>query len=143
MVDTQYRLELHGLWLDMTDGPVVVESTPSARHCCLLGFPTSPISVRLGRTRTRAANYLLLLPDYKAGTPDRYSVFQPQTHGSCVVWRFAQVDGSTALVIHETKKTMRVCPLAKKERRTIRPHDEFSVQMHPSVSAKGTNLCAR
>jgi len=44
-----------------------------------------------------------------------YFVIKPQTFGSWVLWRGAQVDGSTAPAIKATKEKMRVYPLALKD----------------------------
>lgn len=103
------------LWLDVTDGPVVMETPPN-----VIGiiddawFHYVADFGQVGPDKKKGGKFLVLPPGYKGDIPDGYFVIKPQTYGSWIIWRGAQVDGSTAPAINATKEKMRVYPLAKK-----------------------------
>ena len=104
------------LWLDLTEGPMVVETPPS-----VIGlvddawFHYVADFGQVGPDKNKGGKYLFLPPGYKGKVPDGYFVYKPQTFGNWVIWRGSQVDGSTAPAIAATKKDLRVYPLAKKD----------------------------
>ncbi len=104
------------LWLDLTDGPVVIETPPN-----VIGivddawFHYVADFGQVGPDKSKGGKYLFLPPGYDGDVPDGYFVKKSQTYGNWVIWRGNQVDGSTAPAIEATKKAMRVYPLAKKD----------------------------
>ena len=104
------------LWLDLTDGPVVMETPPN-----VIGvvddawFHYVTDFGQVGRDKNQGGKYLFLPPGYKGDIPEGYFVQETETYGNWVVWRGAQVNGSTASAINGTTEKMRVYPLAEKD----------------------------
>ena len=104
------------LWLDLTDGPMVMETPPN-----VIGlvddawFHYVADFGQVGPDKNKGGKYLFLPPGYKGEIPDGYFVKKTQTYGNWVIWRGAQVNGSTAPAINATKEKLRVYPLAKED----------------------------
>ena len=104
------------LWLDLTDGPMVMETPPN-----VIGFVDDAWFHyvadfgQVGPDKNQGGKYLMVPPDYKGEIPDGYFVKKTETYGNWVIWRGAQVNGDTGPAVNETKKTLRVYPLAKKD----------------------------
>jgi hypothetical protein len=104
------------LWLDLTDGPMVMETPPN-----VIGlvddawFHYVADFGQVGPDKNKGGKFLFLPPGYKGDIPDGYFVEKSQTYGNWVIWRSAQVNGSTASAINATKEKLRVYPLAKKD----------------------------
>ena len=104
------------LWLDLTDGPMVLETPPNvigliddAWFHCVADFG------QVGPDKNKGGRYLMVPPGYKGEIPDGYFVKKSETFGNWVIWRGAQVNGDTGPAVNATKKTLRVYPLAKKD----------------------------
>ncbi len=104
------------LWLDLTEGPMVIETPPD-----VIGlvddawFHYVADFGQVGPDKNKGGKFLFLPPGYEGDVPDGYYVEKSQTYGNWVIWRGAQVDGSTAPAVKATKETLRVYPLAQKD----------------------------
>jgi len=101
-------------WLDLKDGPVVVESPPNVlgivddfwfRYVCDMG--------NAGPDRGQGGKFLFLPPGYEGDVPDGYHVYQSQTYGNTLLWRGFLVDGDPAPAVASIKQHARIYPLAQ------------------------------
>ena len=108
--DTVYA----GTWIDLKNGPVVVESPPNVlgivndawfRYVADLG--------NAGPDRGKGGKYLLLPPGYKGDVPQGYYVFRSPTYGNALMWRGFLVNGDPKPAVDNIKKHARVYPLAQ------------------------------
>jgi len=103
-------------WLDLTDGPVVIETPPN-----VIGFINDAWFHyvtdfgQVGPDKNKGGKYLIVPLGYKGKIPEGYFVKYSETYGNWVIWRGAKVDGSTAPAVNETRKNLRVYPLAQKD----------------------------
>ena len=102
-------------WLDLKDGPVVVESPPNTlgimddfffKYVTDLG--------NAGPDRGKGGKFLFLPPGYEGEVPDGYFTFRPATYGNWLIWRGFQVDGDTKPAVASIKENTRIYPLAKR-----------------------------
>ena len=106
-----------GTWLDLRDGPVVVESPPNT-----LGFVDDFFFKyvtdlgNVGPDRGQGGKYLFLPPGYEGEVPDGYYTFKSQTYGNWLLWRGFQVDGDPAPAVATMKANTRVYPLADRDK---------------------------
>lgn len=100
------------LWLDVKDGPVVLETPPD-----VLGiiddhwFQYVADFGRVGPDKGEGGKYLLVPPGYKGGIPTGYFVYHTKTYGNLVFWRGFLKDGSTKSAVEATKKYARIYSL--------------------------------
>jgi len=108
--ETVYALS----WLDLTDGPMVVESPPNVlgivddfwfRYVTDLG--------NAGPDRGQGGKFLFLPPGYDGPVPDGYFTFQSQTFGNLLFWRGFLVNGDPAPAVASIKANARIYPLAE------------------------------
>jgi hypothetical protein len=101
-----------GTWLDLSKGPVVVESPPNVlgvvddfwfRYVADLG--------NAGPDKGKGGKFLFLPPGYKGEAPKGYYVFKSPTFGNLLIWRGFVVNGSTQVAVENFKKS-RIYPLA-------------------------------
>lgn len=103
-------------WLDMSRGPMVIETPPK-----VIGliddawFHYVADFGQVGPDKNEGGKFLLVPPGFEGDIPDGYFVKKCETFGAWVIWRGAQVNGSTAPAIAETKKMFRIYPLAEKD----------------------------
>ena len=108
--ETVYALS----WLDLKDGPLVVESPPNVlgmvddfwfRHVIDMG--------NAGPDRGRGGKFLFLPPDYEGDVPVGYFVSRPPTFGNVIFWRGFLVNGDPAPAVASFKAHTRIYPLAQ------------------------------
>jgi hypothetical protein len=101
-------------WLDLKDGPLVVESPPNVlgivddfwfRYVADLG--------NAGPDRGKGGKFLFLPPGYEGDVPEGYFVFRSSTFGNLIFWRGFLVNGDTKPAVANFKKNTRIYPLAK------------------------------
>ncbi len=103
----------NAMWLDLTDGPLVIESPPD-----ILGiiddhwFRYVADVGNAGPDKGKGGKYLLLPPGYKGEVPEGYFVFRSPTFQNLYFWRGFLKDGSTATAVENTKKFAKVYSLA-------------------------------
>ena len=105
------------VWLDTTDGPVVLEVPPDVlgpmddawfRWVTDVGFT--------GPDKGKGGKYLLLPPGYKGEVPEGYFVARSRTFGNLLFFRTFLKDGDPKPGVESVKKNLRVYPLAKANR---------------------------
>lgn len=108
--ETVYALS----WLDLKDGPLVVESPPNVlgivddfwfRYVADLG--------NAGPDRGQGGKFLFLPPGYEGDVPEGYFVFRSSTFGNLIFWRGFLVNGDTKPAVANFKENTRIYPLAK------------------------------
>lgn len=101
------------MWLDLKDGPLVVESPPDIlgivndhwfRYVCDIG--------NAGPDKGKGGKYLLLPPDYQGEVPEGYFVYRSPTYQNLYFWRGFVEDGSTQTAVANTKKFAKIYRLA-------------------------------
>jgi len=104
-------------WLDLRDGPVVVESPPNT-----LGFVDDFFFKyvtdlgNVGPDRGRGGKFLFLPPGYDGEVPDGYYTFESPTYGNWLIWRGFQVDGDPAPAVASMKANTHIYPLADRDK---------------------------
>lgn len=105
-------------WLDLRDGPVVVESPPNTlgmvddfffRYVADLG--------NAGPDRGRGGTYLFLPPDYDGDVPDGHFTFRSPTFGNAMFWRGFLVDGEPGPAVASIEEHTRIYPLDRPDER--------------------------
>ncbi|CAN7725161.1 DUF1254 domain-containing protein [Mesorhizobium sp. LjRoot246] len=108
--DTVYAVN----WIDLTDGPVVIESPPEAlgifddfwfHYVADLGL--------VGPDQGKGGKFLFLPPDYTGEVPKGYHVFKSRTFGNWYLSRGFLVDGSPEGRVEIIKKNTRIYPLSQ------------------------------
>jgi hypothetical protein len=103
-----------GTWLDLSNGPIVVESPPNTlgivddfwfRYVADLG--------NAGPDRGQGGKFLFLPPGYDGPVPDGYFVYRSPTYGNVLMWRGFLVDGDPRPAVQSIKEHTRVYPLAR------------------------------
>lgn len=104
-----------GAWLDLSKGPVVVESPPNTlgivddfwfRYVADLG--------NAGPDQGRGGRYLFIGPDYDGPVPPMgFHVFRSQTNNNLLMWRGFLVNGDPKPGVESFKKHARIYPLAR------------------------------
>lgn len=103
-----------GTWLDLKDGPVVIESPPNTlgivndfwfRYVADLG--------NAGPDKGKGGKYLFVGPGYEGEIPEGYFVFHSPTYGNFLIWRAFTVDGDPKPGVEDFKKHARIYPLSK------------------------------
>ena len=101
-------------WLDLKDGPVVVESPPNT-----LGlvddfwFHYVTDLGNAGPDKGKGGKFLFLPPDYKGEVPEGYHVFKSQTFGNWFGTRGFLVNGDPKPGVDSIKQHLRIYPLAQ------------------------------
>ncbi len=105
-------------WLDLKDGPMVVESPPNTlgmvndfffRYVADLG--------NAGPDKGQGGKFLFLPPHYEGDVPDGYFVYRSSTYGNILFWRGFLVNGDPKPGVESIKETTRIYPLSKPEDR--------------------------
>ena len=100
-------------WLDLKDGPIVVESPPGIlgvvddfwfRYVTDLG--------NAGPDKGQGGKYLFVPPGYDGPTPDGVFIFESPTFGNLLFGRAFMKDGDPAPGVANLKASLRVYPLA-------------------------------
>ncbi len=102
-----------GTWLDLKDGPIVVESPPNTlgivndfwfRYVADLG--------NAGPDKGKGGKYLFVGPGYEGDIPDGYFVFHSPTYGNILIWRGFLVEGDPKPGVESIKRHARIYPLS-------------------------------
>lgn len=113
-------------WLDLNDGPVVVESPPNTlgvvndfwfRYVSDLG--------NAGPDRGQGGKYLFLPPGYSGEVPEGYFVVKSPTYGNILIWRAFMVQGDPRPSVDSLKQHTRVYPLS----RAVNPPEQKFVNL--------------
>jgi len=108
--DTVYAMT----WLDLSKGPVVVESPPNTlgivddfwfRYVADLG--------NAGPDKGKGGKFLFLPPGYTGEVPDGYFVFKSRTFGNAFFTRGFLVKGDPGPAVESFRKTLRSYPLSE------------------------------
>jgi hypothetical protein len=103
-------------WLDLTDGPMVVESAPNTLgilddfwfgHVTDLG--------NAGPDGGQGGKFLILPPGYDGEAPDGYHTFTSRTFGNWLIWRGFLEDGDPQPAVANLKAHTRIYPLAQRD----------------------------
>jgi len=103
-----------GGWLDLSKGPVVVESPPNTlgmvndfffRYVADMG--------NAGPDKGQGGKYLFLPPGWEGEVPEGYFTFRSTTYGNWIFWRGFLVDRNPAPAVKSAKEKVRIYPLAK------------------------------
>ncbi|MHC4647212.1 MAG: DUF1254 domain-containing protein [Planctomycetota bacterium] len=104
-----------GAWLDLSNGPMVVESPPNTlgivddfwfRYVADMG--------NAGPDQGRGGRFLFLPPGYDGPVPSMgFHVFRSQTYNHILLWRGFLVDGDPKPGVENIKNNARIYPLAK------------------------------
>src|SRR5687768_13055999 len=130
--DTVYAVN----WIDLTNGPVVIESPPEAlgifddawfHYVTDLGF--------LGPDAGKGGKYVFLPPGYKGAVPEGYHVFKSRTFGNWYLSRGFLVDGSPKGRADIIKKHTRIYPLSQAAKPPEQKFTNFSGVPHNTVHA--------
>lgn len=101
-------------WLDTKDGPLVIEIPPNVlgfidNFCCRFVTDVG----RAGPDKGKGGRYLLLPPGYTGAVPEGYFVLRSQTYGNTILFRNLLVGGDPRPAVENTKKHLRIYPLAR------------------------------
>ncbi len=104
-----------GAWLDLSKGPMVVESPPNTLGICDdFWFRYVADLGNAGPDQGRGGRFLFIGPDYDGPIPPMgFHVFRSQTNNNLVMWRGFLVDGDPKPGVENIKKHARIYPLAK------------------------------
>ncbi|MFG0285357.1 MAG: DUF1254 domain-containing protein [Phycisphaerales bacterium JB039] len=112
-----------GTWLDLKDGPMVVESPPNTLGILddfFFGYVTDLGNA--GPDRGQGGKFLILPPGYEGDVPEGYYTFTSRTYGNWLIWRGFLEDGDPQPAVANLKANIRIYPLAQREER---PASEF------------------
>ena len=102
-----------GGWLDLSEGPMVVESPPNTLgmvNDLFMRYVTDMGNA--GPDKGKGGKYLILPPDWEGEVPDGYFIARSQTYGNLLFWRGFLVDGEPGPAVASAKKHVRIYPLA-------------------------------
>lgn len=119
-------------YLDLKDGPVVVEVPPKLQGM-FDDFWHRPIADVgfVGPDKGEGGKYLLLPPGYQGEEPEGYFTFRSPTYRVFLFWRGFLVDGKTDEAVKIIEKTV-IYPLGKK--------DTAPAMLFPNASEKPANM---
>ncbi len=104
-----------GAWLDLSKGPMVVESPPNTLGICDdFWFRYVADLGNAGSDQGRGGRFLFIGPDYDGPVPPMgFHVFRSQTNNNILMWRGFLVNGDSKPGVENIKKHARIYPLAK------------------------------
>ena len=101
-------------WLDLKDGPLVIESPPKVLAFLDDFWFQYIIDIgNAGPDKGQGGKYLVLPPGYKGEVPEGYFVARSRTYGVWLMGRGFTVDGDPKPAVESIKKNMRIYPLAQ------------------------------
>lgn len=101
-------------WLDLKDGPMVVESAPNTLGILddfFFGYVTDLGNA--GPDKGKGGRYLILPPGYEGEVPDGYHTFTSRTYGNWLIWRGFLQEGDPKPAVANLKQNTRIYPLAQ------------------------------
>jgi len=104
------------LWVNTTDGPVVIESPPDVL-AILDDFWFHYVTDigNAGEERGKGGKYLILPPKYEGDVPSGYMVRKSNTYGNWLAVRGFPKGDDNATVVKNIKDHLKVYPLAEKK----------------------------
>ena len=103
-------------WLDLKDGPMVVESAPNTLGILddfFFGHVTDLGNA--GPDRGQGGKFLILPPGYEGEVPEGYHTFTSRTFGNWLIWRGFLEDGDPQPAVANLKAHTRIYPLAQRD----------------------------
>jgi hypothetical protein len=101
-------------WLDLRNGPLVVEVPPKVLGAINDMWYRWVIDVGItGPDKGKGGKYLLLPPGYQGKVPKGYIVVRPPTFNNWMPWRSFLVDGDPKPGVDLVKKFTRIYPLSQ------------------------------
>jgi hypothetical protein len=103
-------------WLDLKDGPMVVESAPNTLGILddfFFGHVTDLGNA--GPDRGQGGKFLILPPGYEGEVPDGYYTATSRTFGNWLIWRGFLEDGDPQPAVANLKANTRIYPLAQRD----------------------------
>ena len=103
-------------WLDLKDGPMVVESAPNTLgilddfwfgHVTDLG--------NAGPDQGKGGKFLILPPGYEGAVPEGYHTFESRTYGNWLLWRGFLEEGNPGPAVANLKANTHLYPLAQRD----------------------------
>ena len=103
-------------WLDLKDGPMVVESAPNTLgilddfwfgHVTDLG--------NAGPDKGKGGKFLILPPGYEGAVPEGYHTFESRTYGNWLLWRGFLEEGDAGPAVANLKANTHIYPLAQRD----------------------------
>jgi hypothetical protein len=101
-----------GTWLDLSDGPMIVESPPNTlgvvddfffRYVADLGIA--------GPDEGKGGSFLFVPPNYDGQISERYFNYVSKTRGNILMWRGFAEDGNPAAAVEKIKAALKIYPL--------------------------------
>ena len=101
-----------GTFLDLSEGPMVVESPPNTlgmvndmffRYVADLG--------NAGPDRGQGGSYLFLPPDFEGETPEGFFTFRSPTYSNLLFWRGFLTEGDPRPTVRTAQETIEIRPL--------------------------------
>jgi hypothetical protein len=133
-----------GTWLDLKDGPIVVESPPNVlgivndfwfRYVADLG--------NAGPDKGQGGKFLFLPPGYEGKVPKKgYFVYRPRTFGNILIWRGFLVDGSPEPAVASIKQHTRIYPLAEAHNPPVQQFTNASSKAFNTIHANNIEFFA-
>ncbi|MBW2293455.1 MAG: DUF1254 domain-containing protein [Deltaproteobacteria bacterium] len=123
-------------WLDLSDGPMVVESPPNTlgmvndsffRYVADLG--------NAGPDRGKGGKYLFLPPDWEGGVPDGYFSFRSPTYSNALFWRGFLVDGDPGPAVKAAREIVKIYPLDRPQDRELMKFVNVSGKPYNTIHA--------
>ncbi|MGN6540317.1 MAG: DUF1254 domain-containing protein [Ginsengibacter sp.] len=112
---TQNVTPYSNVWIDLKEGPLVVEIPPRVLGMIndIWGHWVEDVGFT-GPDKGKGGKYLLVPPAYKDGIPEGYIVLRPKTFGMFIFWRsFLDEKGDPKPQVDVIKQTTRIYPLSK------------------------------
>ena len=101
-------------WLDLSNGPVVVESAPNTLGIVdNFWFEYVADLGNAGPDRGKGGKFLFIPPGYEGDIPEGYFTYHSSTYGNILLWRGFLVDGSPSPAVASMKNTIKIYPLSK------------------------------
>lgn len=123
-------------WLDLKDGPVVVESPPNTLGIVdNFWFEYVADLGNVGPDKGQGGKFLFLPPGYEGEVPDGYYTYQSTTYGNLLLWRGFQVDGDPKPAVKNIKANTRIYPLAKADNPPKQQFINLSGHEHSTIHA--------
>lgn len=122
-------------WIDLRDGPLVVEVPPKVLGTINDMWFRWVIDVGItGPDKGRGGKYLLLPPGYQGRVPEGYFVVRSPTFSNWIPWRSFLVDGDPQPGVELVKRFTRIYPLSQA--------DDPPLMTFVDVSGKAFNTVA-
>lgn len=103
----------YGTWLDLSEGPIVVESPPNTLGMVNDFFMRYVVDLgNAGPDKGKGGKFLILPPDYDGSVPEGYFVARSATYGNLLFWRGFLVDGDPGPATRQAKERVKIYPFA-------------------------------